>query len=339
MNIRRVAIGVLVLFLFCGPTRAEDLKAYLDAKGVINLKLTLDDQGKPISVKAGNVTDEVLERLGREVSLTSLEVSGTFTDGGVAQLAKLSRLKKLLLSGSITSDWGVPLKGSLPELEALTMNGSKTVEDKKIFLFPRKTGEAFRYIPDFPKLKSFNPGTNHVYYFNNEAIRFLATPTMEVLRMAGSTAGEKTLDYSPLARCVSLKLLQIPQATDNDSLGQSIHRLPNLKKLCLYLNTDKILPYLVQIQSLEDLEGRECNFSAEGIKQLALLPNLARINFSAALNRDQLLALKEIKSLKSAQITVVSLESVDELKALRPDLKIAATMKGEKGKSKQKPKQ
>ncbi|MBL8792891.1 MAG: hypothetical protein JNM56_03205 [Planctomycetia bacterium] len=325
------AATFLIMTLACAGGRAEELQPFLEAKQVKNLKLTLNKAGRPDTVKCSDVTDEVLERIGRETTITSLEVGGTFTDKGVAHLANLTKLRKLMLFGAITSEWGVPLKGKLPELEELTMSGGQDVDGKKTFLFSRTSGDAFRYIADFPNLKKFNPGTHHVYYFNNEAIRHLATPTMEVIKMAGSTAGEKKLDYSPLARCAALKELQIPQATDNDSLGQYLPKLTNLQKLRLYVCTDAIIPSVLQVKGLEYLEGRSCQFSADKIKQLAALPNLSSINLSAPLDRDQLLALKEIKSLKAAQVTARDQASIDALKAARPDLKLVATINaGEK---------
>jgi hypothetical protein len=84
---------------------------------------------------------------------------------------------------------------------------------------------------------------------------------------------------------------------------------------------------------LEKLEGRSCNFSAKGIKQLAALPNLSSMNLSAPLDRGQVLALKEIKSLRIIQLQSMDPTALDELRAARPDLKIVvppATKKSKK---------
>ena len=323
---RLASLLLLTLVVSNSGARADELQQFLEAKQVKGLKVTLDKAGKPATVKCADVTDEILERIGRETTITALELGGTFTDKGVAHLANLAKLKKLMLFGAITADWGVSLKGKLPELEDLTMSGGKDVDGKKVFLFPRATGEAFRFIPDFPNLKKFNAGTHHVYYFNNEAIRYLATPKIEVIKMAGSTAGEKKLDYSPLAGCAALRELQIPKADGNDSLGQYLPKLPNLQKLRLYVCTDQIIPFVLQVKTLDYLEGRDCQFSADKIKQLAALPNLTSINFSAALDRDQVMALKEIKSLKAAQLKATTQAAIDELKAARSDLKLTATV-------------
>jgi|GEM_PF-2222407 len=326
MTSRPLAAAFAALFLLLTPLlfAASPVEA-LKARGFTGLKL--DQDGRLLEIKAGGksqeFTDADFAHLAGQSTLAVVELSGNFTDGGIAKLAGMTSIQKLILSspamtdaasatvatltglkelrlfGHLTSEWANPLAGKLPALEALTVNGR--APDGK-FTFPRQTAAAFRHLPSFPALKALNPGQHHVYYINNEVIRvFAQCPGLEVINMGGSTWGgdPRTPDYSPLLRCQGLRtFVEFHASLYNDPTCAVLAQLPELRRVQLDFVTD------------------------EGARKLAALPNLERLTLGdSLLSPETVAALARCRSLRQLEISGPwSYAILDSLKAF-PHLK------------------
>jgi len=313
------------LILLAQPLFAATPVEELKARGFTGLKL--DKDGRLLEIKvSGNsqdFKDADFALLAGEKSLTTLELSGSFTAEGVTKLVGMTSIQKLILSspamtdaasvtiatltglkelrlfGNLTSEWANPLAGKLPSLEAITVNGRNP--DGK-FTFPRQTAAAFRHLPSFPNLKAFNPGQHHCYYINNDVIAvFGQCPKLEVVNMGGSTWGgdPRTPDYTPLLRCKGLRtFVQFHASLYHDPTCAILAQLPELRRVQLDFVTD------------------------EGVMKLAALPNLERLTLGdSLLSPATITALARCRTLRQLEINGPwSYAILDSLKAF-PHLK------------------
>lgn len=323
----------------------------LKARGFTDIKL--DRDGHITSLKVGGkyqvVTNEDLASLKDEDQLVSVELSGDFTAAGVAHLAgkttitklslgsseltddvattiaTLTGLKDLKLFGNLSSDWGTPLAGKLPNLESVTVNGR--APDGR-FTFPRNTAAAFRHLPSFPKLRAFNPNQHHIYYINNEVIATLGQcPNLEILIMGGATWGgdPTTVDYRPLLQCRKLTtFVQFHASLAHDPTCMILSQLPEMKKIVLDFVTDDGVKELAKLPKLETLQLGDSLIGPEGIQALAQCRSLRRLEITGSHSYAILDALKNLKQLDSLTWTACcnGADAESGLRAALPKTKI-----------------
>lgn len=327
-HLHRLSCAALIATVFSGNLALAGGQAADTFQGR-GFTVRRDAVGRLLSLKAqgkGAVfTDQDFALLEPEKQIVSLELSGDFTAAGVAHLAgktsieklslgspaltdeasktiaTLTGLKDLELFGNLTSEWGAPLEGKLPNLAAITVNGR--APEKRGFNFPRDTAAAFRYLPSFPNLRAFNPKLHHVYYINNEVIKtFGKCPNLERTVMGGATwGGDKTqVDYSPLLQCKKLNTFtQFHAALYHDPTCAILAQLPNMHNVTLDFVTDEGAKQLAQLKHLESLKLGDSLLSPEGVKALSRCQSLRRLQIGGPWSYAILDALKDLRQLES----------------------------------------
>lgn len=124
---------------------------------------------------AGQLTDEVLERLSRFRHLTYLDLQGStaVTDDGLRYLAHLPQLEHLTLSGTKITDCGLAVLRELPNLKTLDICHQEYISDagiahlnfceqlERVNLMGTRTGDnAIRAVLGKPNLRQLFAGTN-----------------------------------------------------------------------------------------------------------------------------------------------------------------------------------
>lgn len=254
-----------------------------------------------LTLSGPNLTDAGMVHIGKLTKLRQLQFHGeNVTDAGVAHLAALSKLEDLILGGAITAEWGVALEGKLPELKHLTVSGAKNDENGRIhFLFPRQSGEAFRYMPSFPKLESINRGMHHMYWFNNEALRYLGQcPQHKVLLISGAVWGDKEQpDMTSLLNCKELtRYVNFHSSVFNDPTCKVLAQLPEVNNVLLESVTDAGVAELIKIPKLQSLDLSAACITPEAFRSLAACKQLRFIKiggtFTYAIGPEDVAALQ-----------------------------------------------
>lgn len=348
-----IAAGLAVL-LPASTSAAEKAAEVFRGRGYT---VQTDKEDHLVSLKATGKVEPFhnadFELLKDETKLASLELSGDFTAAGVARLADkktierlvlgspnltdqasvtiatLAGLKSLELYGNLTSEWGKPLEGKLPNLQALTVNGRDP--GKKGFNFPRDTSAAFQCLPSFPSLTAFNPGLHHIYYINNEVIEtFGRCPKLQVLKMGGSTWGgdKTTVDYSSLLACKQLNtFVQFHADIYHDPTCKILAQLPEMKDVVLDFVTDDGVKELAKLPKLASLRLGASLVGPEGIQALAKCRSLRRLEISdnnSYAILDELKAMKQLTGLTWTSC-IGGAEAESELKAALPNTKVVLT--------------
>lgn len=157
----------------------------VDEAGVREQRISSRDWDEIISVvterqlpginASGQMTDALLARFSRLEHLTALDLDGSkgLTDGGMAHLARLPRLRHLNLAGTGTTDRGLEVLRRLPSLESIVLSGTRVTDEgmqnlaaceelHAVDLTWTNTGDgAIRALAGKRKLAGFRSG-NHV---------------------------------------------------------------------------------------------------------------------------------------------------------------------------------
>ncbi|MDB5392198.1 MAG: TonB domain/peptidase domain protein [Planctomycetaceae bacterium] len=306
----KVRGGILVITTL--QAEQEAVKKYLPAwlLPLYNngLLADLDDEHHLISITAGAAaTDQLLGQLKKLPKLTELDFHPTqpVTAEGIFQLAKLSSLQKLSLSGlnqhgkglgdvalqgvsglkslrelslgecGIT-DTGVKWLETLPQLTHLTISGEG-----------RLTDAALGSIGKLKQLKQLSlssyVATKELGWmrFSGEGIRQLSgLRGLEELHLVGQSVPADALDFP------QLKSLSLGSAEIDDACAERIAKFKNLESLNLVYT----------------------NISDAGLKAIATLPELKRLTLDSRTITDAGIAhLKQLPQLESITLRVSNL--------------------------------
>ena len=132
----------------------------------------MEERGLTALHGSGQVTDEVLERLSRLEQVEELDLgnSRAITGAGLRHLARLPRLRSLLLSGTAVDDDAMAAIGTLPRLERLVLSWTRVTDAgaahlagcttlRSVDLSGTATGDgAIRALASKPGLRDFRSG-------------------------------------------------------------------------------------------------------------------------------------------------------------------------------------
>jgi hypothetical protein len=154
----------------------------------------MEERGLTALHGSGQVTDEVLERLSRLEQVEELDLgnSRAITGAGLRHLARLPRLRSLLLGGTAVDDDAMAAIGTLPRLERLVLSWTRVTDAgaahlagcttlRSVDLSGTATGDgAIRALAGKPGLRDFRSGNELTDAGNAAANRLYASAGAEV---------------------------------------------------------------------------------------------------------------------------------------------------------------
>lgn len=215
-----------------------------------------------------NLTDNALAHLEGLESLESVEIRfSPITDRSFVHLAKLPRLRELILDFHDGGGEGIGHLRSMRSLESLELSG------------PSISDDALLHIAGLPRLRDI---VIHGGKFTDRGLEHIAR--IQNLRILILSDGKFTdRGFAHIARAQNLRELALGECSISEVGLQQLSALKKLEKLDIYPAqplTDRIIEPIQQLRALEmltlgDPEDQGSKLTAEGLSQLARkLPRL-----------------------------------------------------------------
>ena len=218
---------------------------------------------KLTSLELGNVslTDDALRSISNISSLRALDVSGQFSDAGLEELRRLTKLELLCLEGDDFSNAGLAHLRQLTKLKGLSL-GSPRISD------PSELAQ----LPDLEWLLLMS---SHI---TGKGVGQLAA-CKKLRSLTLMDSGITDDDLKDLASLQSLESICLQSA---DISGVGFEHLSGLTKVKrLYLQgtriNDHAIVFLARLPSLEQIDLGGTGVTAAGLEQFKDAPNLRRI--------------------------------------------------------------
>jgi beta-lactamase regulating signal transducer with metallopeptidase domain len=293
------------------------------------LLASLDDDHNVVSITAGEVmSDELLGKLRTLPKLRELDIETTrrITPVGLKHLAELSSLQKLMvyrlshngaglgdtvvqnvvglqslrefhLQHCGTTDAGLALLATMPQLTVLDVSGE-----------PRLTDAAIASIARLKRLRSLSlnsyVGTEQGWMrFSTDALRSLVgLRDLEHLHLVGQPVSAQVLNFPRLkslslgtasvddtcadriAQCRHLQALDLVYTNITDEGMRKIADLADLRRLNLdsHVVTDAGIKHLTRLEKLQHISLRASRLTDEALRHLAGIKALTRIDLNGS---------------------------------------------------------
>ncbi|MBC8114171.1 MAG: PD40 domain-containing protein, partial [Candidatus Saccharimonas sp.] len=307
-----------------GFNETEDGLADVALKHIVGLKSL-----RELRLRESWVTDAGIQLLEGMPQLTLLEIyqEGRLTDGAIASIAKLKRLKYLSLTCYVgTKRWGF-MRFSPEALRQLSV-----LQELKVLTLPGQTVPADFFL-EFPGLTSLDLQGEFVTDATAERIaQRRALNSLSLSRTRITDEGWKKLATLPELRRLSLTREKI---TD-DGIAH-LKALPRLNHLELRTGslTDEALGHLAEIKSLTQLDlwgggstfgGGGSDFTVVGLQQLKGLPKLRTLWLTNLNDRGSYAGLKELTQLRELvfEMATINQQQFNDLETALPETRISA---------------
>jgi beta-lactamase regulating signal transducer with metallopeptidase domain len=279
------------------------------------------------------ITDKVMAHIAALTSLKGITFPGGgrgVTNAGLRHLSKLTSLEEVYLAGERMGDAGLAHLRDLPRLKYLAVYGSgftdkglvhvKDIPSLRILSFheslPRITDAGLAHIADMPNLELLC--LHGIKDITDDGIAHLTRMrSLRKLEIGSSQITDKGLAY--LSQIKTLERIDLPQDQHGitDTGLAYLGQLPNLRHLAISrihfidpkMNkeyyTDKGLAELAKCRLLEELSIGSPGITDEGMRHVAKLTNLKKLNLFGCENvtNNGLAQLTTLKSLKDLSIT------------------------------------
>ena len=279
------------------------------------------------------ITDKGMAHIAALTSLKGITFPGGcrgVTNAGLRHLANLTALEEVYLAGERMGDAGLAHLRDLPRLKYLAVYGSgftdkglvhvKDIPSLRILSFheslPRITDAGLAHIADMPNLELLC--LHGIKDITDDGIAHLAKMrSLRKLEIGSSQITDKGLAY--LSQIKTLASLDLPQDQHGitDTGLAHLGKLPNLRHLAIMriyfidpkMNkeyyTDKGLAELAKCRLLEELSIGSPGITDEGMRHVARLTNLKKLNLFGCENvtNNGLAQLTTLKSLEDLSIT------------------------------------
>lgn len=278
-----------------------------DALGVLaefpKLRALGLDEG---TVRAGGVA-----HLGRIATLQGLGLNRSRVEGTLAPIARLSRLRRLILVEALLDDEQLASLAGAPAVEFL--NASKVKAG-------RKAMAAFASMPKLETLHlddaSLTDGWEGLG--GAPALATLVARRTEIQDRHGAGLGS----------IKALKMLTLEETAAGDLTAEALAGLPLLETLVMHKTklTDAGLAHLARAPKLDTLYLGETGITDAGLAHIAKAPALKYLDLRETRVTDAgVRVLMDLKTLKSLTLTKTSVSDalVEELRRSRPELSIS----------------
>ncbi len=228
---------------------------------------------RELNLNHSYVTDDGVEALSGLKSVETLRMfASVITDEGVAHLAKLTSLRHLTFSGAKVTDAGLAHLSVLGNLREL-----------KVSRMPHMTDEGLKHVAGITSLKSLSlPSSSQI---TSDGLKHLETlNNLRSLSIPGTLADEVGMAH--VAKLPNLRELHITGRDCGDRVTglAELAAAKNLTSLSVspYWFGDQHAAQLVAVDSLEEMDLRDCKITDEGMKSLGELPNLRVLSLQDA---------------------------------------------------------
>ncbi len=335
------------------------------------LVASLDDDDQVASISVGAIlSDELLSKFKTLPRLRELHTGGgNLTPLGLKQLAELTSLQKITLYGlrhdgqglgdtalanivglkSLveihvfecgTTDAGVKLLETMPQLTHLTLHQEAHLTDKAVYLIARLKG--LKYLD----LAYFGSSDEAWMRFSRESLKSLAAlRDLEALYVHGQDIPAEPMRFTQLkslslghsgvsdtwaakiAECRELRFLELTYTKITDDGLKNIAKLPDLQhfNLSSYVVTDAGIGHLERLPALGHLSLRASRLTDQSLKHLTHMKKLNRIDLhgsgypghvvGSCFTIDGIRQLKELPNLQDLYLT--NLESANGFAGLK----------------------
>ncbi len=259
-------------------------------------------------------------------------VEHRLTNTGLSYISKLNALEELSLSGGPLSDSALAYIAKLPSLKYLLLSGDNFTDDGMAYIknnqslrilhfgnLNRLTDEALFHLSQMPRLERLA-----LHYNRNITdagiVHLTKLKSLKMLDIYNSQITDEGLAH--LAKIESLENLTLPGASVTDAGVEHIAQLHDLRHLWIVSGsssplTDKSLFYIGTLENLKKLSIGGTSLTDKGMKHIAKLVNLKELTiFSADLTNNGLAELTGLDSLKDFYLGRGTNVSISGLKSL-----------------------
>jgi hypothetical protein len=236
---------------------------YVDASDGIVERLCKLRKLTGLELNGDELTDDSLRMISDLPRLQLLDISGPFSDAGLAHLQLRTTLRHLEFDSPFTSDQGLSHIAQLRRLQTLVLSTTQ-LSDK-----------------GFGKLASCSElsylSLRHCQITDDDLRGIASLTSLEGLDLTGAWISDASVKH--LSQLKNLRRLYLINTRVADGSMPHLVRLSKLEAISLDMTqvTDEAIPWLAQLPNLEEIDLADTRVTVEGLEQFEAAPKLRKL--------------------------------------------------------------